>query len=46
MIIASQGRNALGCVPGSWKIWSLSDGHVDMPADLHKELDTDVMPLA
>jgi glyoxylase-like metal-dependent hydrolase (beta-lactamase superfamily II) len=34
MIVTSQSANALSCISGSWKIWSLSDGHVDMPADL------------
>ena len=34
MIVTSQSANALGCISGSWKIWSLSDGYVDMPADL------------
>lgn len=34
MIIASQSANALACTSGSWTIWSLSDGYVDMPADL------------
>jgi glyoxylase-like metal-dependent hydrolase (beta-lactamase superfamily II) len=34
MIVTSQSTNALGCISGSWKIWSLSDGYVDMPADL------------
>ena len=34
MIVTSQSANTLGCISGSWKIWSLSDGHVDMSADL------------
>lgn len=34
MIVTSQSANALSCISGSWKIWSLSDGHVDMSADL------------
>lgn len=34
MIVTSQSANALSCTSGSWKIWSLSDGHVDMSADL------------
>lgn len=34
MIVTSQSANALGCTSGSWKIWSLSDGYVDMAADL------------
>jgi hypothetical protein len=34
MIVTSQSANALSCTSGAWKIWSLSDGHVDMSADL------------
>ena len=34
MIVTSQSANALSCTSGSWKIWSLGDGHVDMSADL------------
>jgi glyoxylase-like metal-dependent hydrolase (beta-lactamase superfamily II) len=34
MIVASQTANSLGCTSGSWRIWSLSDGYVDMAADL------------
>ena len=34
MIVTSRSANTLSCISGSWKIWSLSDGHVDMPADL------------
>src|ERR687898_2547767 len=34
MIVTSQSANALSCASGAWKIWSLSDGHVDMSADL------------
>ena len=34
MIVTSQSANSLGCISGSWKIWSLCDGYVDMPADL------------
>lgn len=34
MIVTSQSANALSCTSGSWKVWSLSDGHVDMSADL------------
>jgi glyoxylase-like metal-dependent hydrolase (beta-lactamase superfamily II) len=33
MIVASRSANALGCVSGSWRIWSLSDGYVDMSAE-------------
>ena len=34
MIVTSQSANASSRTSGAWKIWSLSDGHVDMSADL------------
>ena len=34
MIVTSQSANTFGCTSGTWKIWSLCDGYVDMPADL------------
>jgi glyoxylase-like metal-dependent hydrolase (beta-lactamase superfamily II) len=37
MIVTSRSANALGCTSGPWKIWSLSDGYVDMPADLLRQ---------
>jgi glyoxylase-like metal-dependent hydrolase (beta-lactamase superfamily II) len=39
MIVASRSANALGCASGSWRIWSLSDGYVDLPAESLKESD-------
>lgn len=39
MRVASQHANALGCTSGPWRIWSLSDGYVDMPAELLKAPD-------
>ncbi|WP_063830317.1 MBL fold metallo-hydrolase [Bradyrhizobium murdochi] len=33
MEFLSQSANALGCASGSWRIWSLSDGYVDLPAE-------------
>src|ERR1051325_5413843 len=36
MIVTSHSANALGCASGAWKLWSLSDGHVEMPAELLK----------
>ncbi|WP_275552122.1 MULTISPECIES: MBL fold metallo-hydrolase [Bradyrhizobium] len=32
----SQSANTLGCASGSWRIWSLSDGYVDLPAEALK----------
>jgi glyoxylase-like metal-dependent hydrolase (beta-lactamase superfamily II) len=37
MIVVSQSENAVGCRSGSWIIWSLSDGYVDLPAHLLRE---------
>ena len=34
MEVVSQSANTLGCGSGAWKIWSLSDGYVDLPAEL------------
>src|SRR5262245_33804669 len=34
MIVTSRSENFQSCRSGSWEIWSLSDGYVDMPADL------------
>lgn len=39
MIVTSRSTNVLGCASGSCRIWSLSDGYVDMPAALLKEPD-------
>lgn len=33
MEFLSQSANTLGCASGSWKIWSLSDGYVELPAE-------------
>jgi glyoxylase-like metal-dependent hydrolase (beta-lactamase superfamily II) len=39
MIVVARNANALGCDSGAWRIWSLSDGHVDMSAEALKEPD-------
>ncbi|MBM3619475.1 MAG: hypothetical protein FJX20_02200 [Alphaproteobacteria bacterium] len=39
MIVTSRHTNALRCASGSWRIWSLSDGYVELPAELLKEPD-------
>jgi glyoxylase-like metal-dependent hydrolase (beta-lactamase superfamily II) len=39
MKITAHHTNALGCASGAWRIWSLSDGYADMPANLLKEPD-------
>lgn len=37
MIVTARTGNSLACATGAWKVWSLSDGHVDMPADLLRQ---------
>lgn len=37
MIVTFRGDNALGCTAGAWRVWSLSDGYVEMPADLLRD---------
>lgn len=39
MKITARHANALGCVSGAWRIWALSDGYAEMPANLLKEPD-------
>ncbi|WP_283807528.1 MBL fold metallo-hydrolase [Bradyrhizobium retamae] len=34
--VISQSANTLGCASGSWRIWSVSDGYVDLPAETLK----------
>ena len=33
MEFLGQSPNSFGCASGSWKIWSLSDGYVDLPVE-------------
>ena len=37
MIVTSHGNNAFSCTSGAWRIWSLSDGYIEMPADLLRD---------
>ncbi|WP_279357885.1 MBL fold metallo-hydrolase [Methylobacterium indicum] len=39
MRIAARTQNAFGCTSGPWTIWSLSDGHVDLPASSLRDPD-------
>lgn len=39
MRIDAHTQNAFGCTSGAWTIWSLSDGHVDLPASLLEDPD-------
>lgn len=37
MIVTSHSNNALSCRSGAWRVASLSDGYIDMPADLLRD---------
>ncbi|TPM35041.1 MBL fold metallo-hydrolase [Mesorhizobium sp. B2-3-4] len=37
MIITSRSDNFLGFTTGAWRVWSLSDGYIEMPADLLRD---------
>jgi glyoxylase-like metal-dependent hydrolase (beta-lactamase superfamily II) len=37
MIVTSHSSNVLNGKSGAWRIWSLSDGYLDMPADLLRD---------
>jgi glyoxylase-like metal-dependent hydrolase (beta-lactamase superfamily II) len=46
MFVTSHSTNMLCGRSGAWRIWSLSDGHLDMPADLLRDLDNNPVPEA
>ena len=37
MILRSHTSNVLNGTSGAWRVWSLSDGYLDMPADLLRD---------
>ncbi|RUX08815.1 MBL fold metallo-hydrolase [Mesorhizobium sp. M8A.F.Ca.ET.059.01.1.1] len=37
MIVTFRSDNVLGCTTGAWRVWSLSDGYIEMPADLLRD---------
>ncbi|TPL84600.1 MBL fold metallo-hydrolase [Mesorhizobium sp. B2-3-14] len=37
MIVTFRSGNVLGCTAGAWRVWSLSDGYIEMPADLLRD---------
>ena len=39
MIVTHHSENVLTCASGAWRIWSLSDGYIEMPADLLRNPD-------
>jgi glyoxylase-like metal-dependent hydrolase (beta-lactamase superfamily II) len=46
MIVTSRNSNAFCCTSGAWRVWSLSDGHIDMPADLLRDPHNNPVPEA
>jgi glyoxylase-like metal-dependent hydrolase (beta-lactamase superfamily II) len=46
MIVTSQSNNVLGSTSGGWGVWSLSDGHLEMPADLLRDSQNKPVPQA
>lgn len=39
MIVTYHSDNVLTCASGAWRVWSLSDGYIEMPADLLRNPD-------
>ena len=37
MIVTSHSNNVLSGTSGEWRIWSLSDGYIEMPANLLRD---------
>jgi glyoxylase-like metal-dependent hydrolase (beta-lactamase superfamily II) len=46
MIVTSHSGNVLSARSGGWRIWSLSDGYLDMPADLLRDPHNNPVPEA
>ncbi|TKB30770.1 MAG: hypothetical protein E5W69_02915 [Mesorhizobium sp.] len=46
MIVTSQTSNVLGSTSGRWRVWSLSDGYIEMPADLLRDTQDNPVPQA
>jgi glyoxylase-like metal-dependent hydrolase (beta-lactamase superfamily II) len=46
MIVTSNSNNVLSATSGPWRVWSLSDGHIDMPADLLRDPHNNPVPEA
>jgi glyoxylase-like metal-dependent hydrolase (beta-lactamase superfamily II) len=44
MIVTSHSNKVLGCASGAWRIWSLSDGYIEMPADLLRDPHNNPVP--
>lgn len=46
VIAASQSENFLSATSGGWRIWSLSDGYIEMPANLLRDRQNHPLPQA
>ena len=46
MIVTLRSDNALSCTTGPWRVWSLSDGYIEMPADLLRDPQNKPVPQA
>jgi len=46
MIVTSHSDNVLGGTAGGWRFWSLSDGYLDMPANLLRDPQNKPVPQA
>jgi glyoxylase-like metal-dependent hydrolase (beta-lactamase superfamily II) len=46
MIVTSHSNNVLTSTSGAWRVWSLSDGYIEMPADLLRDPRNNPVPQA
>src|SRR3954468_9439020 len=46
MIVTSHSDNVLSGTSGGWRVWSLSDGYIEMPADLLRDPQNNPAPQA
>jgi glyoxylase-like metal-dependent hydrolase (beta-lactamase superfamily II) len=46
MFVASHSNNVLCGTSGAWRVWSLSDGYIEMPADLLRDPRNNPVPAA
>ena len=44
MFVTSHSNNILCGTSGAWRVWSLSDGYIEMPADLLRDLHNNPVP--
>jgi glyoxylase-like metal-dependent hydrolase (beta-lactamase superfamily II) len=46
MIVTSHSTNVFSCTTGAWRVWSLSDGYIDMQASLLRDRHNNPVPEA